>query len=446
MDAGLIELYSKYKRHPLGLAASCGGALAAHVALAASFSPSLPWNLALLSILQASATGLWILGRRLPRTRQGKIGVSIALYCESGIESQAREDFVKTLRLEVLASKAAEFQFIEIPSEQSDIVDDDAARALLNKTRSSFLIVGRVKTRTDTGGGTREFIQLLGMVRHRQVDTQRKQMLEEEFAALLPRQLDFKTHGSVYAFEFTAEWTGLVAKYIVGIAAGVSGDLDLSERLFHEVESHGAVRTRNFFLYRRLRERIPKHLLAIHHARVWREIEGWFDDHDGSRLARLGGLLDAARAKGWRNPAFIQNECFHTYLTTGDARRALKLLAQVPEERRDAIWDLNRAFLLARLGKLSKAKACYSRAASKGIPKVQRDVVVGQVESFLTWKTEKEPEAPELWFCLAAVNLLLKGDMEQAERDIERFAACCRNGQYEQEVAELRALLASAAA
>lgn len=440
MDGELIKLALRYWPRPIGLVFGLLVTLAGHAVIATTTDISGRWAIGLLLALLCGTVFLWALNRRLPRAVSGKIGVAVAIHCEEQQLSQIREDFVTKLQQELAGSRAAEFQFLDVPSERSDIKTNEDASELLRKCRASFVLAGRAKRRETQSGESLEFIELFGLVRHAPVEVGRKQLLEKEFAEFLPRRLQFKTQGAVFAFEFTAEWAGVVAKYIVGIAAGLSGDLVLSEQLFREVGGHPAVRVRNFFLYRRLRERIPQHLRSLYFARAHREIEGWNTDHDSARMRRLSNILDEARKNGWIE-YFRIPECIYEYVTTGNAMRALKILQRIQREQQDAIWELNRAFLLACEGKLRRARAAYEKAITKGIPQAQTDVTVGQVEGFIDWKAQQEPRRPELWFCLAIVNWRLKGDLVQARRDFDRFVATCSPGQYAREVDELRAAL-----
>ena len=92
-------------------------------------------------------------------------------------------------------------------------------------------------------------------------------------------------------------------------------------------------------------------------------------------------------------------------------------------------WNYNMAFLSAYKGNLNVASRHYRKAA---MVVVEPDII-NQVESFLCWFLEQEPEKYQLHYCLGFFNWKTKGDVDRAKKDFDKFLAARREGEFEKE-------------
>ena len=164
------------------------------------FSKYLNLILLLVSIVIVILT--WFYMRRIPKTKKNKVGFVVSIYCEDEVElKKIKEDFIKSLRKLIIDGITGHtFQFIEIPVHVSkDIIDVEDAQKLRTKTKSHFLIYGRVRLR-NIGGENRHHMELDGIVSHRIVDEGAKAKLVEEFSELLPRRVTIQQENDLLAF------------------------------------------------------------------------------------------------------------------------------------------------------------------------------------------------------------------------------------------------------
>ena len=127
-------------------------------------------------------------------------------------------------------SKAGSYlNFIELSQPHAEkIVDYESANEMRIKTRSHFCIYGNVRKRP-INGQEHQVIELNGIVTHKEVPKEISEKFSKEFTELFPTEINFPAGNELIAFKFTSDWAAIVAKYIIGIAATLSGDLGYSE-------------------------------------------------------------------------------------------------------------------------------------------------------------------------------------------------------------------------
>ena len=168
----------------------------------------------------------WQWSKRPPKTKKNHLGFVVSIRCEDDKESRrVREDFVIPLRKLLRSSKRGQtFHFIEFPQHLSRQIHDlGDAEKLKTKTRAHFMLYGRVRERV-LDGKDYHIIELEGVVSHKRVPEATQQILAREFSELFPRKVNISKENDLLSFQFTSEWVGVVSKYIIGIAAAISGD------------------------------------------------------------------------------------------------------------------------------------------------------------------------------------------------------------------------------
>lgn len=394
-----------------------------------------PWLLISLFLIVALITGIWAIARRTSRVDRNKIGLVVAISLEPEVSPLLRTDFIGALR-ETLSSElsAQPFQLIEVRNDIAErILGAEDARRLRMKLRAQFVLFGRVRHRKLADGVDHEILDLLGLVGHGDIGEEQRRTLKNEFSELLPRRFQMKSSESFEAIEFTGRWAGLIAKYIIGLAAGMSGRIDVAEILFREVQSRITVADQGVLFYAKIRERIPKHLEEIAFLRARAACARWYRSKDDVELSEVELHLARASENGFDGPGFRILNAIVSVHRTRSTSTARRLLNGISKKLRDAIWHLNVAFLDAFDHDIRSAAQHYRRALNLGIPPADVDVTVGQVEHFLLWQLEVDPSLIEMHFCLGFVNLYLKGDIESAQRDFDKFLEVCPPGTYDDE-------------
>ncbi|MBU1160924.1 MAG: hypothetical protein KKF96_00080, partial [Proteobacteria bacterium] len=112
----------------------------------------------------------------------------------------------------------------------------------------------------------------------------------------------------------------------------------------------------------------------------------------------------------------IQLSAIHAFLKHRDIERAVSILKGSKNQNYPE-WYLSMAFLCAYEGNLKVAIRSYRRAALFEI----QSATLSQIEDFICWVLEKEPDKYQLHYCLGFFNWKIKGDNIQAREDFEIF-------------------------
>jgi len=83
----------------------------------------------------------------------------------------------------------------------------------------------------------------------------------------------------------------------------------------------------------------------------------------------------------------------------------------------DATWRYSAAFLESYRGDLTTASRIYEKAFTRPVDQL----VPFEVEEFIQWVLQIEPDKVQLYYCLGLINLKMKHDLELALTDFRRF-------------------------
>jgi tetratricopeptide (TPR) repeat protein len=357
----------------------------------------------------------------------------VSISCANEDEKRKiKEDFTITLRRLLKQGKTGKtFQFITVPDHLAEkIVDQDDAQQVRLKARGHFIIYGRVRERT-INKTPYHFLNLDGIVAHNPIPEKTSQRLSKEFSELLPRKVQIARENDMFSFEFTSEWTSFVAKYIIGIASALSGDLTYAENLHKDVSVMLSDKDDNFPIYRRLRDRLPERLSEIYEARASALYDKWTSSHDQNLITRLGDELEKIEPKFCERYRTILLRSLFLFLSSRDTNAAIAVLNKCNSKiLENIVWRFNLAFLHAYDGNLQEALRQYSRI--KEYHSVEA-IALAQIEEFICWILGEEPEKHQFYFCLGYINWQMKGDLQQAEDDFEKFLSYSSNGEFVRE-------------
>ncbi len=372
----------------------------------------------------------WFFSRRLPKTPKGRIGFAVAIACETKEqEKQLGSDFVMTLRrLLDRSGDKTKFTLIEIPpSHAKRIQTTEDALKYRSLCRAHFMIYGTAKVRV-LGNRRQHVINMEGVVSHKPTTADNQKTFSKEFSEVFPRRLHLDVENDLMSFEFTSEWVDSVARYIIGIAAFLSGDINYAQSLFEDLQSQSKLIKTDLPAMAKIRQRLPRRLADIYHTRAFDAVEKWRAHKQSAPLIDLKANLDKLHVVDPHSYAGHLLRAIYHFVSN---RNVTSSIAEVRQCRdvKDGTWRYSYAFLLAYEGEMLKARRMYKAAFDHYCA----PHVPFQTEDFMVWILQLEPDKIQLHFCLGLVNWHAKGDKAQALADFEKFLQVCPPGRFTEE-------------
>ena len=423
----LFDLAQRHWHKPIGLIFTVAAAILFEIILLNNVKAPGIVAVIVYSVTAILSIIIWFYSNRVPRTPKGKVGFVVCIQCQDEEEEKIiREDFVKTLRKLLKNGKLGHtFHFIEIQKHISQSINDiDDAYTLKSRTKSHFLIFGRVRLRV-LGGKECHILDLDGIVSHKPLAKEISDKLAKEFGELFPRRLQISTENDLLSLNFTSDWTECVAKYIIGIASFCSSDINYSERLYKDVEKKLESIKTDFPIFAKLKERLPKRFSEIYIARSRGYLNAWRNNKDEKALSQFIFNLNKISVDLADSYAVLLLRSVEAFL---DGRRIKDAIEYTMKCKRydDPIWHFNLAFLRAYESDLKKSIRQYRICANFDVS----PVTLSEVEDFIVWILEEEPDKYQYHYCLGFFNWIIKGDLHQSVHDFEEFIKHIKNGEF----------------
>lgn len=399
--------------------------------LVQALNPVLGIKTIIFAAAMAAASLIWILTNRLPTTKRSRVGFVICLSVGDETErKKIAEDFMQTLhRLLAGGAAGSHFHVITIPEHRArGIADREAASNLIRRCRAHFMVFGRVRLR-QVGGRNEHIIDMGGVVRHVPIPKSVGVQFAKEFTELFPSRIRIAEDNDVFSFEFTSGWVSCVARYIIGIAAALSGDFDYAEVLFGDVRQHLKGAEQANLVFAKMSSRIPLHLAAIKLARARVAYNQWTKTRELPHLAEMSRLLDGIDPVLQRSYPVVLLRAIEYFVRDRDVERAKADLNKWCRRERDGTWLYSLAFLHAYEGDLRRAIRTFRVAVNRPCG----DDVLPQVEQFYDWVIKSEPEKYQLHFCLGFLNWKAKGDAELAIQHLGKFVSSGADSEFRHE-------------
>lgn len=241
-----------------------------------------------------------------------------------------------------------------------------------------------------------------------------------EFREVFPRSLIIAEENDLFSFEFTAQWIDAVARYVVGIASMISGDLDYAEGIFQGLSNQltGGDRAGPPAIAT-IRARLPSRLAEVSKNRLHRLMSHYLSKRDRQSLELAETVLDELeeRDPGYYSAHLSRAICAFALHRDIEGARAVLMKCQSVQ---DPTWRYSLAFLSGYEGNLKDAYDHYKRAFRR---ECTNPTIPIQTEEFMLIVLDEEPEKKQLFFCLGLINERAKGDLASARRDYEQFLA-----------------------
>ena len=374
---------------------------------------------------------IWYYDRKPQKVRSGKIGFIVCISCrEKDDRLKIKEDFIDSLRKLVKRGNVGDsFDFIFIPQFIAEkISDSEAAYELKNKCGAHYMIWGSVRNRV-VNGEDRYVIDLDGIVSHHPAPEKMSRKLSIEFAELLPRKMIISKENDFLSFELTSEIIELASKYIIGIAAHISGDLDYSYSLFSEADQLTKKQNNKSPQHKKISSRLPLRFAEISLSKSRRTLALWSYTQDPKYIEEMGSCLDEIDPTVVNFPQYYITLSVYHFLYNRNIKAAFDALKKYPN-RDIMVVHLNLAFLSAYEGDLKRASREY-KFASKCEPDHE---ALSSVEDFICQILKQEPEKYQLHYCLGIINWLIKGDKELALKDFRNFIKSATDSKFSKEI------------
>lgn len=425
-----IEFARKHWNTKIGLLVACFLTLSFEMALMTSVGSNGITQCLIYLLSAIIIITIWSYTNMLPRTKKGKVGFLVSIQCSNDEEyRKIKEDFVNTLRQLIKGGASGKsFHFIDIPQHISNSLNDhEEAFTFFEKTKAHFIVHGRVRLRKINNKDC-HILDLEGKVSHKPMQVEVSQKLSNEFAELFPRKVKIETDNDLLSFNLTSDWTDCVAKYIIGIAAGLSGDLNYAKLLFEDVGQKLNQLNNNFPIFNIIRKRLPLRIAEVHLAYANNYIEKWRTNHDQATYKLFTDHVNSIPDNLPPIYDILLMKAIEAFLTNRDIDEAIKY-TKMCKKHNHPIWKFNLAFLYGYRGQLGDAIRYYR----KGLKHNLEPEAICQIEEFIEWVLKIEPAKYQLFYCLGFFNRHVKGDPKVALEDFENFTKESSDPQFQKE-------------
>lgn len=407
---------------PLGLAFAWIAITLAGLSLSAIAPVIALW--AIILAIGIAFTVLWFLNRSLKRCPKDKFGFVIAISVDDPATQKIFDrDFCKNLEsLLVQGPLRKKLWVYQVPQfHLPHALTLDQATKLGSQTKSHFLLFGQVRTRQENT--KKYYLDLDGLVSHSETNDHNKTKLRGEFREVLPKRTIVDAGSELPEFELRSSLSSVAAKYIVGIAASISGRLDYADTMFHDAYNLAVPLQHTQPLAKKIVERLPYRLTETLLARARLHYERWRETYSEEDFRELATILNSAPVEAqqvgeWKALSAI---CF-VVETNENWIKVENLVSSC--DAKDPTTHVNLAFIRSVTGDLRGATRHYRAAHDLN---VNLDTV-DEIMSFLLWYKDYRPKyIAEIFFDLGFIAYCLLRDYALAKEYFDCFDDCRAN-------------------
>ena len=361
--------------------------------------------------------------RYYPKNPNGKIGVIIALYCEDDLESLgARNDFIDKLNCNLREDGLNQkIQVVKVPNHHcSTITSYERAKEINQKVKGHFFVFGKIVKRPD--GEDKIFIEMNGLVTHAGIPLRVSQQIARDFSESLPREIEFNDAFRFKSLRLSADRVYLSAKYIIGIAALVSGDVLIASQLHEKILSDPLMeKEKDLPILTDIKHKV-KGLLAEEYLVLAKVAirEGKTEEYEK--------YIKLSLSHGQNIYGQHLFQAIKIFGSTEDANAALKEIDKAKDlagGRQE--WRYSEAFLLYWLGRYEDAYKSSQKITERDF--IGEDVTVEEVLLFNQRLLEKHPDKIQLFFWMGYIVYKKLGDIVKGLEFFEKFKNGAREDQ-----------------
>ncbi len=388
------------------------------------------YNIVVILIILLIAFVFWKTTTKLPKASKNKLGFIFAINYDSKEEKEiVKQDLIDNLKHLINQSNySSNYDVIEYPTYYAQkIISPDSARYYLFASKSQFMIYGSCKKR-EIHGKIHHVLKLESIVAHRPIPNEIQKQFSFEFNELFPKKLLIPIENDLISFEFTSELITIISKYIISFAALLSGDVDYSQKLLEETNLLLANNQSNIPSLLKIKKRLPNRLLDVYIVQARIAHFKWRNTHDMESLEKIKFYLDKIEILSPNEYLLhlLKAIYYFVHKNIPQAKNEIRKCQKI----NDSIWRFSYAFLFAYEGNLKQAYRMYGVAFRK---KYEFDTIF-EVEEFIIWVLNSEPEQTQLYFCLGLINYYAKEDFRQSEIDFNKFIELADLNVYKEEI------------
>lgn len=362
---------------------------------------------------------LWWLLVRQKKNPKGQIGICVALYAESDSEhSKLQFKLVDTLKRKLKNNiTGGSINLISLSNDKcADIHDHEGALKCSIETRSHLVLYGKVVT-GNLDGKLKTSIQMDALVLCNHPHKGNRELFSREMRIAIPKQTVVDMQNDIRDFELLSVHIDFVARYIISIAAFLSGDFEYAAQLLStlELEAASIISTSDSLTY--VCRILPRRLQQVDRLRLQSAYLAYTQSRQIDILTNAEPIADAMLSRVPNDYNAVLHKSLTAFLVKKDINLAKEILATC-HKNRDATWMYNCAFLYAYEGALWDAHAMYKRAFNA--PSHYGNVPV-ESEEFIRIILRNENGKEHLQFAIALINYNAKRDFRLAAEAFEEF-------------------------
>ena len=347
------------------------------------------------------------------RTKKNKIGIVISIYSENVREEKIlKADFIARLNERIRSENLTSIVQVNVLKNHiaEKIQSHEDVLKLNKRIKAHFYVYGNLRLRnTNT-----YFLNINNVVFHVPLNKNNQRLLSSDMEAVLIRQASFSQSREFEAFQYTADTLYLGVKYIVGVAAFISGDAELGERLHKTLEDElNRFNPLPVFLLP-VKRRLPQ--LLSDEAYIIAKSKFLIGDNDSAKTNLAESL-----ARNPENYSAMIMQSIVAFSVDNDPYKALSILKGALKYRgNDRTVFYNLAFLQFWTEDYRAAlRSC--EAVLKTDKSDVNDLVAKESEEFNLKLIEEGKFKDQLYFWLGILNFREQRNYPQALRYFENF-------------------------
>ena len=357
----------------------------------------------------------------VPKNKKDKIGIVIAIKTENHKEKDRLENDLISRIHEYLQSSglANEFYIIKYGENLCQKISDiKTAGDYLKRSRGHFIVFGDLAERNFNNVNNYVF-KLHGVVRHLPIPINHpeRKKLEEDFTKSLPGRLFFPEDKEMFGFELTKDLIGYAIKLIIGSAALISGDSDISYKLIKEVYTELLSQDGSNPLIAELLKISKRRLIQTLDLKVGQHNNLYVLKRDDQIILNTKKFLEEQEKLGADDPGFVYGKAVLLY-KENKVDEAIEFLKSMSYScGKDPLYYYNLGFLLVYKGKIDDALDIYKKAYHGTLSRG----TLNDIEIFITKEIERRPDLIQLLFFRGLINYKGKTDYILAKEDFTKF-------------------------
>lgn len=354
------------------------------------------------------------------KNHEGKIQIVFAIVTENDLDNNRLNNDLIAPFYNYLDSRGLSniFEVSSLNSKDAaQIKDIESSKKYLEKTKKHLIVYGSIKKRKNPQDTY--IFSLDATILHSPIPVLISSNISKDFSEIFPRKVLFPENDELIGFEVTKEWLGIAVRYLVGVAAMVSGNFGLSQKLFSELNDELNKVKDEDPVRNKFRQKLPTRIVE-NSKMICVLLYSAFvksGNIDTEPIKRSKEFFDIVLSYNPNDEQIINIAAIYYYLIENDLDECEKILTST-KRTTEPTWRINLAFVYALKGRLLDAKKMYDKASRHEFGGTN---VINDAEVFLTKVIEISPEKNELLFCRGYINFKLKGDYALAKKDFDVF-------------------------